>query len=463
MTFFSRIWQTALDNGVECALIPINPISFIEKGDGDHERSDLQGHVYVLLSVLVFASKDNAYLVWVDLIGDLYIQLITLLVAPVILLSILSGFIRLGSGERMKRIGAQSVFWLLLQSALAVLLSLAVGLGTNLGSTASSVFAQIDALEEGTLSAYAGTTRPFTEVLRGLFPSNVLGDIVSNNVPGIILIALVLSISCLAVERQEGVEAVALFCRGVEALRKIVFAVTDFFMELTPYAVLALIAGSASNLLTSREALRQLLLLVAVIYGVCFVFTYGIGSVLIAAQARLSPVRFFRKIFPAQVTAFTTQASVGTLPVTISALRERVGVSDRVADFTASLGATIGMPGCTAVWPVLLAVFYVHAAGLSWGPQQYAVLALTAWFLSVGSAGVPGIAVVSAIALFSTVGLPIGAVVLLVPINTISDMMRTLTNVSSAAIAAAIVARRTGELDDAVFAGKRAGTEKTAD
>ena len=316
---------------------------------------------------------------------------------------------------------------------------------------------------DAALSAYAGTTRPFTEVLRGLFPSNVLGDIVSNNVPGIILIALVLSIACLAVERQEGVEAVAPFCRGVEALRKIVFAVTDFFMELTPYAVLALIAGSASNLLTSRDTLRELVLLVAVIYGVCFVFTFGLGALLIAAQARLSPVRFFRRIFPAQVTAFTTQASVGTLPVTISALRERVGVSDRVADFTASLGTTIGMPGCTAVWPVLLAVFYVHAAGLSWGPQQYAVLALTAWFLFVGSAGVPGIAVVSAIALFSTVGLPIGAVVLLVPINTISDMMRTLTNVSSAAIAAAIVARRTGELDDAVFAGKRAGTEKTAD
>lgn len=352
---------------------------------------------------LVFASKDNAYLVWVDLLGDLYIQLITLLVAPVILLSILSGFIRLGSGKRMKRIGAQSVFWLLLQSALAVLLSLIVGFGLNLGSTASSVFAQIDALEESTLSAYAGTTRPLTEVLRGLFPSNVLGDIVNNNVPGIILIALVLSIACLAVERQEGAEAVAPFCRGVEALRRIVFAVTDFFMELTPYAVLALIAGSASNLLTSREALRQLLLLVAVIYGVCFVFTYGIGSVLIAAQARLSPVRFFRKIFPAQVTAFTAQASVGTLPVTISALRERVGVSDRVADFTASLGTTIGMPGCTAVWPVLL-----------------------------------------------------------VPINTISDMMRTLTNVSSAAIAAAIVARRTGELDDAIFDGKHAGAREKA-
>ena len=90
------------------------------------------------------------------------------------------------------------------------------------------------------------------------------------------------------------------------------------------------------------------------------------------------------------------------------------------------------------------------------------MLALTAWFLSVGSAGVPGIAVVSAIALFGTVGLPIGAVVLLVPINTISDMMRTLTNVSSAAIAAAIVARRTGELDDAVFAVKRAGTQEKA-
>ena len=175
-------------------------------------------------------------------------------------------------------------------------------------------------------------------------------------------------------------------------------------------------------------------------------------------------LRFFRKIFPAQVTAFSTQSSVGTLPVTVRCLKDEVGVSEEVADFTASLGTTIGMPGCTCVWPVLLALFYVHAAGLSWNAGDYLTLAVTAFFLSIGSAGVPGIAVVSAIALFSAIGLPVGAVVLMIPINTISDMIRTLDNVSSASIAAAAVARKNGLLDDTVFTAEtgRTGKEQIA-
>ena len=177
-------------------------------------------------------------------------------------------------------------------------------------------------------------------------------------------------------------------------------------------------------------------------------------------KLKLSPLRFFRKIFPAQMTAFSTQSSVGTLPVTVRCLKDEVGVSEEVADFTASLGTTIGMPGCTCVWPVLLALFYVHAAGLSWSAGDYLTLAVTAFFLSIGSAGVPGIAVVSAIALFSAIGLPVGAVVLMIPINTISDMIRTLDNVSSASIAAAAVARKNGLLDDTVFTAETNRTGK---
>lgn len=401
---------------------------------------------------VAFASEGNVYMTWVDLIGDVYIRLITLLVAPVILLSIVSGFIALGNRENMKSIGLKSVFWLLAQSALAIVLSLLVGRLTNLGADASAVFAEMDTVGDATVAAYQGVTKSFTDVLLGLFPSNILGDIVNNNVTGIIIIALALAMAYIAVASSKGEERVAPFKRGVEALKEIVFAVTKFIVHLTPYAVLALIAGSASTIFTDRAALVQLLLLVVEIYLVCLFFTYVLGGVLVKAVAKLSPVRFFKKIFPAQVTAFTTQSSIGTLPVTIENLETRVGVKERIANFTAPLGTTIGMPGCTAVWPVLLALFYINAAGLNWGPLDYVVLALVGWFLSVGSAGVPGIAVVSAVALFGALGLPIGAVILLIPINTISDMVRTLTNVSSAAIASAIVARKTGSLDDEVFA-----------
>ena len=400
---------------------------------------------------VVFASKDNLYLTWVDMLGNIYVKLITLLVAPVILISIVSSFISLGNKANMKSIGLESVAWLLIESALAILLSLAVGIASGIGGSASSVFAEIGAVSSGSVSAYSGLTRSFAEVVEGLFPSNLLGDLVENNVPGIILIALALAASYISVADEEGEDKVAAFRRAVEAMKKVVFRLMRFIVDLTPYAVLTLIAGSASNILAKRATLIQLLLLVAVIYAVCIVFTYIVGGILVRTQAKLNPVRFFKKIFPAQVTAFTTQASVGTLPVTISNLKDRVGVSEKVADFTAPLGTTIGMPGCTGVWPVLLAVFYVNATGLQWGIGEYAILGLVALFLSVGSAGVPGIAVVSAVALFNALGLPIGAVILLLPINTVSDMIRTLSNVSSAAIATAIVARKTDSLDDSVF------------
>ena len=195
----------------------------------------------------------------------------------------------------------------------------------------------------------------------------------------------------------------------------------------------------------------QLILLVALIYFVCLLHSYGFNAILLKLYAKVSPLKFFKKIFQAQATAFTTQSSVGTLPVSIDALQNKVGVDPEVANFTAPLGTTIGMPGCTCIWPVLLAIFYINAAGLNWGVGDYLILALLTLVLSLGSAGVPGIAVVSAIAVFSAVDLPIAAVVLLMHINTISDMIRPLNNVTTANVSAAIVARQTGSLDDAVF------------
>lgn len=400
---------------------------------------------------IAFASRDNAWLRWVDLLGAVYVKLLKLLVAPVILISIVSGFIGLHGRADAKRVGVRSVFWLMLQAATAILLSILAAELLHLGGTASGLFEGLDGLNADTVAAYAGLTQPFDQVLENLFPGNIVGDIADNNVPAIIITGIAVAAAYLAVAKKEGEEKVLPFSRLIEAVRRIIFKILEVVIDLTPYAVLCLIAGSASRLFTDRAAMLQLLFLAAVIYGVCAVHTWLLGGVIVKTAAKLSPVRFFRKIFPAQATAFTTQASVGTLPVTVRCLKRDVGVSEEIADFTASLGTTIGMPGCTCVWPVLLALFYVHAAGLNWGLGNYVTLAVTALFLSVGSAGVPGIAVVSAIALFSALGLPVGAVVLMIPINTISDMIRTLDNVSSAAIASAAVAREAGLLDDGIF------------
>ena len=109
------------------------------------------------------------------------------------------------------------------------------------------------------------------------------------------------------------------------------------------------------------------------------------------------------------------------------------------------------MPGCAGIWPVILAVFAINALGIQYSVQQYIVLAILALAVSFGTAGVPGTATITATAVFTAAGLPIEVIVLLTPINAIADMARTATNVTAAAVSAAIVARKEGRLEDSVF------------
>lgn len=408
---------------------------------------------------IVFASENNEYLVWVELIGSIYVSVITALAAPVILISIISSFISLKNKNAVKTIGVRSIFWLLFSAGAAIVLSLIGGSIFRLWD-ASAVFADIASVSESTVSAYGGLKKSFDDVLLGLFPSNIIGDIENNNIVAIIIIAAGIALAYISVAAREGEEKIESFKNLVEAAKKIVYRILEFVIDLTPYAVLCLFASSASSIFSDIDTIVQLLILVVSIYAISFIHAYIFNGFLIKFAAKLSPVRFFKKIFQAQATAFTTQSSIGTLPVTIDSLTRKVGVSDEIANFTAPLGTTIGMPGCTCVWPVLLVMFFVNAAELNWGVADYLLLAVVTLILSLGSAGVPGIAVVSSIAVFSALDLPIAAVIILMPINTVSDMARTLNNVTAAAVSTAIVARKEGQLDDSVFAGEDSAVGK---
>lgn len=399
---------------------------------------------------IIFTSENNTYLIWVDLIGKIYVNVITALAAPIILISIISSFVSLKNKEAVRTIGVRSVFWLLASAAGAIVLSLLVGSVFKLWD-ASAVFEDITSVSESTISAYGGLKKSFDEVLLGLFPSNIVTDIANNNIVAVIIIAAAVALAYIGISAKEGEEDIISFKKLVEAVKKIIFRILRFVIDVTPYAVLCLIASSASDIFSDIDTILQLLLLVGIIYAVSFIHAYVFNGILIKFAAKLDPVKFFKKIFRAQATAFTTQSSIGTLPVTIDALEREVGVSEEIANFTTPLGTTIGMPGCTCVWPVLLVMFFVNAAGLNWDLGNYILLAIVTLLLSVGSAGVPGIAIVSSIAVFSALNLPIAAVVLLIPINTVSDMARTLNNATAAAVSAAIVARKEGQLNDAVF------------
>lgn len=400
---------------------------------------------------IVFGAESGAHLTWLALLGNVYVRLIKALVAPVVLVSVVSGLIQLNDKEKMKKIGIKSVFWLLLSSAASVVLSVGFGTLSQVGKGAGSVFADLSGVAGETVDQYQGMGTSLDQILLNLFPKNVIGDMAGDRIVAIIMIAVALAAAYVHIASEEGEEKVRPFKNLIEAVKKMIFCILTYVIDLTPYAVLCLTAVSAGQLFRDREAMMQLVLLAVMIYVVCLIQTYGVNALILKFAAKISPLTFFRKTFDVQVTAFTTQSSIGTLPIMIDRLTRKVGVDEEVANFTAPLGTTVGMAGCTCIWPIMLAIFYVNATGQQWRLSQYLILCFMALVLSLGSAGMPGIGIVTAVSLFSAVDLPVAAVVLMTPINNISDMVRTLTNAVGASVAAVVVARKTGLLDDRVL------------
>jgi uncharacterized protein len=385
-------------------------------------------------------------------IGHIYINVLLATVAPLVLVAIVSAITSLGSLEKLRTIGLRSVFWLLLSNALAVVLALGLALAFQPGH---GLHRQLGTLSTDTIAAQV---QDFAQVVVSFFPTNVAQNFSANDIIPIIMVAVVVSVAYLALAEREA-ELVRPFAAGAEALKLVIFKAVGYVIRLTPYAIVALTAdmvGSSSNL---GHDFTSLLGLLALVWGACAIHSYMLNGAILAAFADVPVIPFFRKIFPAQVTAFSTQSSVGTLPVTTEALTRKVGVHSEIAHFTAPLGTTIGMPGCAGIWPIMIAVWGINAYGIQYSIGDYATLAVLSTIVSIGIAGVPGAATVAAATVMSTAHLPLEFVAATIPIGIIADMARTATNVTAAAVSATVVARQTGLLDDEIFAGRKAYVE----
>lgn len=379
-------------------------------------------------------------------IGTIYLNVLLAIVAPLVIISILASVTSLGSVRTLRTIGVRSVVWLLVTNAIAILLTLGLALAAGLGRGTELRYPGIDEASVRSL------VKPFSADVIGLFPSNVVGDIEGNHIIAIILFALLIAISYVLVADRTP-EKVAPFKAVIDATKEVVYKAVGFVITLTPYAVLALTAVATSATLHDTSQVRALLTILVLAYAACLLDIFVVNGVLLRVWGDVSPVAFFRRFWPAQVTAFTTQSSVGTLPVTTNVLQNRIGVPAQIAHFTAPLGTTIGMPGCAGVWPILISVYGINALGLDYGFKDYLVLVLLGLFVSLGTAGVPGTATVTAATVLAAAGLPLQLIAVTLPISTIADMARTMTNVTAAGVSATLVARQTGTLDDRVFAG----------
>lgn len=274
-----------------------------------------------------------------NLLGNIYINLITALVAPLIFVSIISSITYVGSLHRLRSIGLRSVGWLLLTNLIAIVLTLSVAIPLHIGSGVTLVN------DKSTAGFLTSQTAPFDQVVLNFFPKNIIGDLSGNRVVPIIITASVLAIAIVSVSKQKSVDVITRF---FEQTKDVIYKAVGYVVELTPYAVVVLGATSTAATTSKADALLSLLGILLLGFALNLVQAFLVNGALVKLVAKVPALTFFKAVLPAQTTAFTTQSSVATLPLSIRQIGT-IGVGADIANFTTPIGTTIGMPGCARV------------------------------------------------------------------------------------------------------------------
>lgn len=375
--------------------------------------------------VLGIIFKEN--ILFLDTVGKAYMSLIKMIVVPLVVTSLITSIVRLENLDTLKSIGLKTFTVLLGTTGAAALIGIIVASSLNLGQGLTFIGAE---------NFKAREIPGFSKVLIDMLPSNPLAAIVENKIIPIVIFSMFVAIA-LVIEDNINKEKAKPFKDFILSAYNIVLRITKMVLRIIPYGVFALIATAAAK--NGMDTLMSLIWVILAVYIAAFLQFLFVYTPLISFVARMNPLKFFKGIFPAQVVAFTSQSSYGTLPVTIKSLVEGVGVSENIASFVAPLGSTIGLNGCGGFYPAIVAIFAANVFNVELTIYSYILIVLTAIISSIGIAGVPGSATMSTTVMLAALGLPIEALAMVIAVDSIIDMIRTATNVTGASVAALIV------------------------
>ena len=375
--------------------------------------------------VLGIIFKEN--ILFLDTVGKAYMSLIKMIVVPLVVTSLITSIVRLENLDTLKSIGLKTFTVLLGTTGAAAFIGIIVASSLNLGQGLRFIGAE---------NFKAREIPGFSKVLIDMLPSNPLAAIVENKIIPIVIFSMFIAIA-LGIEDNTNKEKAKPFKDFILSAYDIVLRITKMVLRIIPYGVFALIATAAAK--NGMDTLMSLIWVILAVYIAAFLQFLFVYTPLISFVARMNPLKFFKGIFPAQVVAFTSQSSYGTLPVTIKSLVEGVGVSENIASFVAPLGSTIGLNGCGGFYPAIVAIFAANVFNVELTIYSYILIVLTAIISSIGIAGVPGSATMSTTVMLAALGLPIEALAMVIAVDSIIDMIRTATNVTGASVAALIV------------------------
>ncbi len=389
-----------------------------------------------LVLAIVFGIFLPEKVIYVSWMGDLFLRALKMIIIPLIISSMITGVANIGNAESLGRIGMKTITFYLFTSLIAIITGLVLvnflkpGVGINIGFTQ-----QIDSA--------SFQNQSLGNILMRIIPDNIFDAMAKGDMLAIIFFSLLFGYFVTTLDDKHSRPLKRFF----DALFAIMMKITLFVIKFTPLGIFGIVAGviakqagDSASLLTILQ--KMSIYMLAVLLGIFF-HTFVTLSVILKL-GKINPFRHLKNMTTVMLTAFSTSSSNATLPITMDAVENIDGVSNKISSFTLPLGATINMNG-TALYECVAVIFIAQAYGIDLSFQQQFIIVITSLLAAIGSAGIPMAGLVMMSVILNAVGLPLEGIGLILAVDRILDMFRTAVNVYGDTCGAVIIAKSEGE------------------
>lgn len=394
------------------------------------------GVAFGLVLQLIYGSDHPviaASIEWFNVVGSGYVKLLQMIVMPLVFASILSAVTRLHNASSLGKISLLTIGNLLFTTMIAALVGVGVthlfGLNAEGLIQGSQETARLGMIENNFLGKVTDLTLP--QILLSFIPQNPFAELTGANptsIISIVVFATFLGIAAIMLMKDDAEKGQRIVV-AIDTLQAWIMRLVRLVMTFTPYGVMALMTKVVADA-NLHDILQLGSFVVASYLGLAIMFAV---HALLLSFSGINPMMFFKKAWPVLTFAFTSRSSAASIPLSIEAQTQRIGVPESIASFAASFGATIGQNGCAGLYPAMLAVMVAPTVGINpFDPMWIATLVAVVTISSAGVAGVGGGATFAALIVLPAMGLPVTLVALLISVEPLIDMGRTALNVSGA-------------------------------
>ena len=385
---------------------------------------------------IVAVQKIGTIATYIRPLGTLFIRLLSFLAIPLVISSLIIGAASLGDIKKLGRIGGKTLAIYISTTAIAI----------TIGLVAANVIQPGLKVDEHSKNRLAGAYQEESaekmvqkldvdvlDFLVNIVPRNPIKAMATGNMLQIVFFAVMFGVTLTFVQKQY-FDAVSGFFNGVsETMIKMV----DFVMAVAPYGVFAIMAATIADF--GFEIIMTLFWYMAAVIGGLMIQTLVLYPLMVKFIGKMSPLKYLKGIRSAQIIGFSTSSSAATLPVTMECAEKNLGLPKQISGFVLPLGATINMDG-TALYQGVAAVFIAQVFGIDLSLTQQLTVVFTAVLASIGTAPVPGVGLIMLVMILQAVNIPPEGIALILGVDRILDMCRTVTNVSGDVAVAVSVA-----------------------